>query len=74
MTMVRSDFDEAELSVDEFTRRIQAPLTEEEKEATLELVRWFTRRYPTAKERLCYARRAFARWTRPMRVVERQSS
>ena len=31
---------------------------------TLELVRWFQRRYPTVKARLAYARRAYRRWLR----------
>jgi hypothetical protein len=30
------------------------------------VIAWFTRRYPTAEERLAYARRAYARWKAAM--------
>jgi hypothetical protein len=33
-----------------------------EREAVMELVEWFRRRYPTPLARLAYARRAYARW------------
>jgi hypothetical protein len=59
------------LPADEFDRRVSAPLTEEELAATEALVRWFTRRYPSVRERLDYARRAWRRWTRPVRIVPR---
>jgi len=36
----------------------------DEIESVADLVRWFTTRYPTARERLAYARRAYARWAR----------
>ena len=41
----------------EFDERARAPLTDAEAEDIAELVAWFMRRYPTAKERLDYARR-----------------
>lgn len=41
---------------------LRTPVSEEEREGVLEQVRWFTRRYPTALERLAYVRRASARW------------
>jgi hypothetical protein len=37
------------------------PVTDEEVESTLELREWFMRRYPTARERFAYNRRAYAR-------------
>lgn len=40
---------------------LATPLTDEEVESTLELVAWFTRRYPTALTRFAYNRRAYAR-------------
>lgn len=40
------------------------PISLEEREETLSLVRWFCRRYPTPAERLAYVRRAYARWQR----------
>ncbi len=50
------------LTADEARRYLEAPVTAEEREAVLELVRWFRRRYPTPAERLAYVRRAYARW------------
>ena len=38
------------------------PITDDERESVLALVRWFRRRYPTPAERLAYVRRAYARW------------
>ena len=56
---------EARLSPEEFTRRVDAALAESEEIAEqVNLIRWFSRRYPTAKERLAYARRKYAEWTR----------
>ncbi|MBI3048773.1 MAG: hypothetical protein HYY76_10740 [Acidobacteria bacterium] len=40
------------------------PIGAEEREDVLVLVRWFTRRYPTAAARLAYVRQAYARWRR----------
>lgn len=55
---------EEPLTLDEWRRRAAMPLTDDERGRTLELVRWFRRRYPTAADRLAYARRAYKRWTR----------
>jgi hypothetical protein len=55
------------LPAEEFERRVRASLAElegPELENLQELIGWFRRRYPTAKERLSYARRAYARWVR----------
>jgi hypothetical protein len=57
----------APLPPEEFERRVRASLQElegPELENLQELIRWFTRRYPTPKERLSYVRRAYARWVR----------
>jgi hypothetical protein len=59
------------LPADEFDRRASAPLTEDEIADAAELVRWFTHRYPTVRERLAYVRRAWRSWTRPVRVLRR---
>ncbi|MBI4914659.1 MAG: hypothetical protein HY825_02335 [Acidobacteria bacterium] len=56
------------LAPDEFERRIRAPLREDEVEETTALVRWFTGRYPTVRERFAYIRRAWRRWNRPTRI------
>jgi len=49
------------LPVDEFLRRCALPVTADTIEGTYELVTWFLRRYPTAKARFAYVRRARAR-------------
>lgn len=62
---LRRAFYETPLPPEEFDRRLAAALSEEEElEAALALCRWFKRRYPTAKERLDYARRKYAEWMR----------
>jgi hypothetical protein len=60
--------DEEELSPEEFERLSRTPLTEEERAEWLALIRWFMTRYPTAKERLAYARRKYAEVTAPARI------
>jgi hypothetical protein len=58
---------ETPLSPEEFAARLGAALADEEQmQANLELCRWFLRRYPTAAERLAYARRKYAEATVPM--------
>lgn len=55
------------LPPEEFDRRLTAALEEldgPELENLVSLIRWFQRRYPTAKERLRYANRRYAEWTR----------
>lgn len=60
---------EARLSPEELARRVDAALAEKEEiERQIELIDWFLRRYPTAKDRLAYARRKYAEWTRPLVV------
>lgn len=51
------------LSPDEVRVYLETPLSDDERNAVLDLVRWFRRRYPTGAERLAYVRRAYARWT-----------
>jgi hypothetical protein len=51
-----------QLPLDEWRAQAAVPITPEEIEHTLALVRWFRRRYPTAADRLAYVRRAYARW------------
>jgi len=53
---------ERPLSREEYVRRAAVPISEHEREEIIGLIRWFTRRYPTAGERFAYARRAYARW------------
>ena len=56
-----------QLSANEFAAYVQAPMGAEEREEILSMIRWFTRRYPTAAQRLAYARRAYRRaaWRMP---------
>lgn len=57
---------ETPLSVEDFELRLARALAEtEEIERARELIAWFKRRYPTARERLDYARRKYAEWTAP---------
>jgi hypothetical protein len=62
---------EEPVPVDEFNRRVSAPMDPEEEAELGALIRWFMRRYPTPKERLAYARRKFIEWTRPVTIVRR---
>ncbi|MBI4700734.1 MAG: hypothetical protein HY744_06150 [Deltaproteobacteria bacterium] len=55
---------ETPLSIEAYARRLAVPPNDEDVERTRELVRWFCRRYPTAKERFAYIRRKYAEWTR----------
>jgi hypothetical protein len=55
---------ERHVTADELQQALARPLTASEREETLALVRWFTRRYPTPLERLAYARQAYRRWSR----------
>ena len=54
-----------ELTADQARAYLDQPITPEERDAVLGLVRWFRHRYPTPAERLAYVRRAYARWSRP---------
>jgi hypothetical protein len=51
------------VSAQEIRDALERPLTPDEREEGLALVRWFTRRYPTGADRLAYVRRAYQRWT-----------
>jgi hypothetical protein len=55
---------ERSLTPEEARAYLDTPVTEEERAAVLDQVRWFTRRYPTPLERLAYVRRAWRRWAR----------
>lgn len=55
---------EQPMDVAEFLRLANAPVTPAEVDEVRALSEWFLRRYPTGAERLAYARRAYARWTR----------
>lgn len=53
------------LEPEEFDRLLGEALSNtEQMERNRELIRWFKRRYPTARDRLAYARRKYAEWTR----------
>lgn len=55
---------ERRLDSDEVAAMLAIPVTPEERQEVLDMARWFQRRYPTPAERLAWARRAHARWTR----------
>ena len=51
---------ERELTPEEFDRRVQLALSDEDEiQERAALVAWFMRRYPTPRERLAYARRKY---------------
>jgi hypothetical protein len=54
------------LELEAYRARAAVPISEQEREEILELIAWFTRRYPTPAARLRYARQAWARWSRAM--------
>jgi hypothetical protein len=57
---------EEELEPEEFHRRLALALEDDDDMAEkMALCAWFSRRYPTAGERLAYVRRKYAEWTRP---------
>jgi hypothetical protein len=62
---------ETPLTLEEFERRSAVRPTEEEVVEFMSLVRWFTGRYPTVKDRFTYVRRKYAEWTRnpPARIT-----
>jgi hypothetical protein len=53
---------ERRVSAEEVRRAVEDPIPASERDDVLSLVHWFTRRYPTAADRLAYVRRAYARW------------
>ena len=56
---------ENELEPEEFYRQVAACLADaEDMRERRALITWFKRRYPTAKDRLAYARRMHAQCTR----------
>lgn len=55
---------EGELTADEFARRLESTVSDEEHTEMVELIGWFSRRYPTPKARLDYVRRKYGEWTR----------
>ena len=54
---------ERRLTADEVRASLAVPIGPDEEQRIRELIRWFTRRYPTGAERLAYVRRAYRRWT-----------
>ena len=58
---------ERQLTPDEVQAWLSVPISDEEREDTLSLIRWFRRRYAEPADRLAYVRRAYARWQRRIR-------
>ncbi len=56
---------ERQLTAAEFNAYVDAPMSDEEREAILENIAWFTRRYPTAGERLRWCRRVMTHGVLP---------
>lgn len=55
------ELSEQQMPESEFLALVDAPMTDEERQEILDLVDWFTRRYPTPGDRLAYTRRAARR-------------
>lgn len=55
---------ETPLTLEQFERRTAVRPTEEEVAELMDLIRWFTGRYPTVKDRFAYVNRKYAEWTR----------
>ena len=53
---------EQPLSPEEFHAWVDAPISDEEMENEVALIRWFIRRYPTPAARLAYVRQAMKGW------------
>jgi hypothetical protein len=47
---------------EEVDQACRGPISDDERAEALELIRWFTTRYPTPQERLAYVRAAYRRW------------
>ena len=60
-------FSERILDADAFDAYVNAPVSEDEREDALRLIRWFSNRYRTPAQRLAYVRRAYVRWSQPDR-------
>jgi hypothetical protein len=52
------------MSLEDYARRTAAPIEDADVADTMDLVQWFCRRYPTARERFAYVNRKYAEWTR----------
>ena len=50
------------LDAEEFAARLAVPMTPEERDDALALIRWFRARYPTPAARLAHARRLGRSW------------
>jgi len=60
-------FAERVLAADAFDAYVNAPVSKDEREEAVRLIRWFSKRYRTPAQRLAYVRRAYARWAQPNR-------
>jgi hypothetical protein len=56
---------ERRLTAEEFNAYVNAPMSDDEREAILENIAWFRRRYPTAAERFAWRRRVMTRGVLP---------
>jgi hypothetical protein len=50
------------VTVEELQGALVEPISTDEREEVIALVRWFTRRYPSSEARLAYVRHAYRRW------------
>ena len=50
------------VTTEELQESLTLPISEAERSDAVALYLWFTKRYPSAEERLAYVRQAYARW------------
>jgi len=62
---------ERRLTRDELEAWVDAPLSDEERRSTLELIDWFVRRYPQPLDRLRSSRRAYEQASRRRGLARR---
>jgi hypothetical protein len=70
--MIRAEYEYAEISFEEFSRRLdlaRAELTGPALDEMQAHIRWFKRRYPTPLERLRYMRRKFNDWSKTRGIL-----
>lgn len=60
---VRRAIDRA-VTLEELRDVLERPISTDDRDEVVSLVRWFTTRYPSPQARLAYVRQAYARWTR----------
>jgi hypothetical protein len=59
---ILKEYEDRALSREEFEARVRAPMTAREREDLEAKIAWFTRRYPTAGERIRAMQQLYDQW------------